>query len=509
MYRSRLRAAPRRACALSRSLLLACLSTRESSGYPYSLRIVIRAREKLGFPASMTTVSKSSCLPYFNELEGVHHGASYCLHQTIAEHAAIHLRRHIPSTWSSGSRPARRAMSMSHASDGDIPAREDRTVLALGEPAQRILSGLKIGIVGLGGLGQLVAQQLAHLGVRHLLLLDNDDVHPTNLNRLVGSTPHSIGRRKVDVAADMIAAIRHDAIVQAHHGDVRTESDARLLLQRDLILCCTDSHGSRAVLNQLAHQYFVPVLDMGVRIDAPDVQITAVAGRVQLLSPGDLRGLNLVLLDPEQVRRDLLSYDERAHDPYVVGTAMGTTCGDFYQLNGRVTGSLMLLAVSCGFPGLDVTNCTYDKVEQVRNVSVTAFRMLRLRRTQRLAEVTVGNAVAFGLSSVERRTVLWWGTDPHLNAYSVSLSNAEIVLVATKLYYIPWRSRRPRRSDPLFDQQGCHRRLRSCPTTPCADCRYRRGHHHNHCLHRGDNHGVRTIGGRLEVALSTGALRRT
>src|SRR5207245_11405195 len=53
---------------------------------------------------------------------------------------------------------------------------------------QHILSGVKVGIIGLGGGGSLLNQWLAHLGVGHIMAIDFDRVTPTNLPRIVGST---------------------------------------------------------------------------------------------------------------------------------------------------------------------------------------------------------------------------------------------------------------------------------------------------------------------------------
>src|SRR5437879_6710362 len=58
----------------------------------------------------------------------------------------------------------------------------------LGPSAQDIFSRAKVGIVGLGGGGSHINQQLAHIGFRGVVLCDDDRVEWTNLNRLVGAT---------------------------------------------------------------------------------------------------------------------------------------------------------------------------------------------------------------------------------------------------------------------------------------------------------------------------------
>ena len=74
----------------------------------------------------------------------------------------------------------------------------DRQVRAFGEQGQEQLRKITVGIVGLGGTGSIVIEQLAHLGVQKFLLIDSDVVERTNLNRLVGVSESDVKRPKVE-----------------------------------------------------------------------------------------------------------------------------------------------------------------------------------------------------------------------------------------------------------------------------------------------------------------------
>lgn len=206
----------------------------------------------------------------------------------------------------------------------DVPAasqvmRMDRQVRAFGAAGQSVIESLHIAIVGLGGTGSVTAQELAYLGGRHFTLIDDDLIDETNLNRLVGATAKDIGRRKVAVSSDLINAIQPSAQIKRVFKSVIWQDVAEQLLSCDFIFCCTDSHGSRAVLNQLAYQYFIPCIDMGASIVSDRGTVTHVVGRVQMLSPG-LGCLTCGgLLDPGEVRRDLMEESERHADPYFIG----------------------------------------------------------------------------------------------------------------------------------------------------------------------------------------------
>src|SRR5206468_1741580 len=87
----------------------------------------------------------------------------------------------------------------------------DRQVRAFGAAGQDRLREMRVGIVGLGGTGSIVLEQLAHLGVRRFLLMDPDFVERTNLNRLVGSTESDVGKSKVEVATAYAKRINSSA----------------------------------------------------------------------------------------------------------------------------------------------------------------------------------------------------------------------------------------------------------------------------------------------------------
>lgn len=232
--------------------------------------------------------------------------------------------------------------------DNDV--RYQRQVLAFGSEGQRRIKRLRVSIVGLGGTGSQVAQYLAYLGVKNFDLVDPDTIDPTNLNRLVGALPTDVGLPKVEVARRMIKAINPAASIEARTESVLLNSIARSLTGADLIFCCTDSHGSRAILTQLAYQYLIPVLDLGIRIESADGQVNDVYGRAQMLSPGLPCLVCTNVLDPAQVRRDLMNDFERQRDPYISGAQVQQPA--VVTLNGILSAlaSTMFLASVTGLP---------------------------------------------------------------------------------------------------------------------------------------------------------------
>lgn len=246
----------------------------------------------------------------------------------------------------------------------------DRQARAFGTTGQRAVRQLRVGVVGLGGTGSIVAQEIAHLGVRDFVLIDPDVIELSNLNRVANATAADIGRPKVEVAARYLRSLAADARVKIVRGDVMGTRIARELLEVDFIFGCTDSHGSRAVLQQIAYQYLIPCIDMGTTIAVTDENVTHIQGRAQLLAPGLACLTCGNLLNGAEVRRDMMTAFERKADPYLRGAREPAPA--VMSLNGIVASLAvtMLLAAVTGIPGA-ARHILYDAIaSRLRSVRV-------------------------------------------------------------------------------------------------------------------------------------------
>jgi hypothetical protein len=144
----------------------------------------------------------------------------------------------------------------------------DRQVRAFGQALQHKLGELRVGLVGVGGLGSAMAEYLARMGVRDWVLVDPDNVELTNLNRLVNATVTDAqkARPKVTVARSAIRQANHKATVRALQTDVFDPKAQRALKACDLLIIATDNHSSRMALNRLAAQYLIPLVHVGFNI---------------------------------------------------------------------------------------------------------------------------------------------------------------------------------------------------------------------------------------------------
>jgi len=208
--------------------------------------------------------------------------------------------------------------------------RYSRQVPLLGSEAQADLAASMVVIVGLGGLGSIVALECAHLGVGHLVLIDPDTVEESNLNRLIGATPASVGEPKVSVYAELCRTVSPEARVTAIRADILDGEALAMAKQSDLLLGCVDSHGARLVMNLLAVQYVIPFIDAGTGARLSDGKgLTHAGGQVQLVLPGlgclqcrdfiDMRQASFDLAPPHVRQREIdHGYGTREPAPSVV-----------------------------------------------------------------------------------------------------------------------------------------------------------------------------------------------
>ena len=194
------------------------------------------------------------------------------------------------------------------------PDQFDRNIRAFGGEIQKVLGDLHVSVVGCGGTGSAVIEQLVRLGVRHLHLLDPDTLTASNLTRVYGSFPEDIGKPKVVVSAAHMGRIAPDAKVIATQDKITMEATAKLLLDADVVFGCTDDNAGRLVLSRIASYLLTPVIDCGVLLSSGGGgQIDGIYGRVTMLVPGaaclvcrnriDLQRAAAEMLAPEEHRR--------------------------------------------------------------------------------------------------------------------------------------------------------------------------------------------------------------
>jgi molybdopterin/thiamine biosynthesis adenylyltransferase len=140
------------------------------------------------------------------------------------------------------------------ASAEELPIRADGVRFArqsfLGPEAQAVLGRVRIGIVGLGGGGSHIAQQLAHVGMLHPRAFDGDTTEDTNLNRLIGARATDVNAEtpKVEIVRRLYEGLLPSATPVFYGG--RWQERPQLLRRCDIVIGCVDTFAGRHELDR-------------------------------------------------------------------------------------------------------------------------------------------------------------------------------------------------------------------------------------------------------------------
>jgi hypothetical protein len=204
----------------------------------------------------------------------------------------------------------------------------------LGADSEIVLARSRAALVGLGGGGSHIAQQLAHIGLGSFLPIDPDLIEDTNLNRLVGATMEDVklGTAKVDIAERVIKAVNPAAEVikrRANWTEVTAE-----LRDVDFIFACVDSIGCRNELEAFARRFLIPLIDISMDVHESSGEFS-ISGQVMLSMPGKPCMRCMGLVTDEALAAEAARYGAAGGKPQVVwpnGTLASIAVGFFMKL---------------------------------------------------------------------------------------------------------------------------------------------------------------------------------
>lgn len=185
--------------------------------------------------------------------------------------------------------PTRKRLTPEPSSATFSPAaRFDRQVRLFGMAGQAILGTSRVAIIGLGGVGILLAEYLGRLGVGEFVLVDPDRLRPINLPRMVHATgwdamswlaadgrpdwmqhlAYRLATPKVRLARRIIRQANSHAVVRPYQTTMEDPAVVEALKTCDYIFLAADSHRARLLFNSIVHQYLIPGVQLGSRIQS-------------------------------------------------------------------------------------------------------------------------------------------------------------------------------------------------------------------------------------------------
>ena len=152
-----------------------------------------------------------------------------------------------------------------------------RAELLIGKQSIERLQKSKIAIFGIGGVGSYVVEGLARSGIGNFILVDNDEVSETNINRQIIATTRTIGMPKVEVAKERILEINPDANVKIFKEFFMPDSKDFFDKSVDYIVDCIDTITGKIELVLRANKFNIPIISCmgtGNKLDPTKFEVT-------------------------------------------------------------------------------------------------------------------------------------------------------------------------------------------------------------------------------------------
>jgi hypothetical protein len=184
-----------------------------------------------------------------------------------------------------------------------------RQALLVGAEGQAKLHGARVAVIGAGGGGSHVIQQLAYAGVGEIVVIDPDVYQNSNRHRLVAGLRADLGSPKVDIFHRLVKKIGLGGQVRRVRAAVPDVDAVEALRDCDVIVGCVDTLFARSDLQELASRYLVPYIDIGATIrsvpeaSANDPRIV-VAGNIFTFMPGSFCLWCCGFLTPEKIEAE-------------------------------------------------------------------------------------------------------------------------------------------------------------------------------------------------------------
>lgn len=217
--------------------------------------------------------------------------------------------------------------------------RFDRNIRFFGRSGQERLRSVSVAVVGVGGIGTHVVQQLSLLGVGGLALIDPQELDRSNLNRYVGARYDDPipGTRKVDVGERIARSIGPEIRIVKVFDSLVSHDAFRAIIEADYAFGCVDREGVRLILNELCAAYSRPYFDVASEIVSEGG--VAYGGRVFAAWDGGGCLACLGILDLAEAQQDLFGPEGRRDFEATYGvehTHLGDPGPSVVSINGVV-----------------------------------------------------------------------------------------------------------------------------------------------------------------------------
>ena len=159
-----------------------------------------------------------------------------------------------------------------------------RNIPLFGEESYNKIITKKIAVVGIGGVGSYAVEALARTGVGSLIIIDDDKIDITNINRQIWALNSTIGKYKVDVARERLLDINPELKIEVHNNRLTAESVEKIITRDvDFVIDAIDSINDKVSLIEFCLKKNIPVIScMGAarRKDPTQIKTGNINGQI-------------------------------------------------------------------------------------------------------------------------------------------------------------------------------------------------------------------------------------
>ncbi|MGE5397928.1 MAG: HesA/MoeB/ThiF family protein [Chitinophagales bacterium] len=143
---------------------------------------------------------------------------------------------------------------------GITPSRYQRNMVAITIEEQLVLNNSAVGVIGCGGLGGYVIENLARLGIGKISVWDGDVFEEHNLNRQILSDTNLIGESKIEAAKCRVKAINPSILFHGYQQKIDKSTPEEFLTNHKVLVDAVDNIKSRMVISDLGRRSNLPVV---------------------------------------------------------------------------------------------------------------------------------------------------------------------------------------------------------------------------------------------------------
>lgn len=203
---------------------------------------------------------------------------------------------------------------------------QQRTEILIGKEGVKTLSGARVAVIGLGGVGAYAAEMLCRAGVGSIVLLDSDAVSLTNKNRQLLAADSTIGRSKCEVMSSRLKDINGEVVLTEINEYLEPDNVEKLLggLQIDFLVDAIDTLSPKIALIKYCRERGIPhvsSMGAGAKYDATAVRLADISMsyncplayilRKKLRKEGISKGFDVVFSEELPQKEAIIPVEER------------------------------------------------------------------------------------------------------------------------------------------------------------------------------------------------------